>query len=102
MIAYNYPQHQTRPLDERFAVVQSKPQHVEQMIDLFATTYNVSKNDSYSREQFLSHIATFPEGQFVVLDQDNDRVVGLTISMRVSYQPEYPLLERWVETTNYG
>lgn len=102
MIAYNNPQYQTRSHSDGVVITNSQAQHVDQMVDLFATTYNVSKSESYSAEQFLSQISVFPEGQFVALDADTGRVVGLTISMRVSYQPEYPLLESWVETTNYG
>lgn len=102
MIAYNYPQYQTRPQDERIAIVPSKPHHVDSMVELMCAAYNVSPEESYTPDQFRSQIRVFPEGQFVAVDQDTGQVVGLTISMRMSYNPTQPLLENWAETTNYG
>ena len=102
MIAYNYPQYQTRPQDERIVVVPSQPRHVNQMVELMSAAYNVPVEETYSPDQFRSQIRIFPEGQFVAIDQATGRVVGLTISMRLSYNPTQPLLENWVETTNYG
>jgi len=102
MIAYSYPQHQTHPQDERIVVVPSKPEHVDQMVALLSAAYNVPIEQSYSLDQFRSQIAIFPEGQFVAIDQDANRVVGLTISMRFNFDPAQPLLENWIETTNYG
>lgn len=102
MIAYNYKQYQPEIRNSDIQVVPSQPQHVDQMIDVMCAAYGVSANETYSPDQFRSQIRVFPEGQFVAVDAASDRVVGLTISMRVDYQPELPLLESWVETTNYG
>ena len=102
MIAYNEPQYQTRSQDAQIAVVPSKAHHVAQMVDVMCATYDVQPSETYAPEQFRSQIRVFPEGQFVALDQSTGRVVGLTVSMRVHYSPEAPLLERWVDTTNYG
>jgi hypothetical protein len=102
MIANNHMQYQPLPQDERFVIVPSKPQYVNQMVDVMCATYNVSPLETYHPDQFRSQIRVFPEGQFVALDRETGRVVGLTVSMRVDYQPEQPLLESWIETTNYG
>jgi len=102
MIAYNYPKSQSRPQDERIVIVPSKPHHANQMVELMCAAYNVTPEESYTPDQFRSQIRTFPEGQFVAVDQETGRVVGLTVSMRMSFNPALPLLENWVETTNYG
>lgn len=102
MIAYNYPQYQTHPQDEPIVIVPSKPHHVDQMVELMCAAYNVPPEETYTPDQFRSQIRMFPEGQFVAVDPQTDRVVGLTISMRLNYDPAQPLLENWVETTNYG
>src|SRR5690606_29910203 len=101
MIAYNYEQYPSYSRNAEIEIVPSQPRHVDQMVDVMCAAYDVPAVETYTPEQFLSQVRVFPEGQFVAVDA-NDRVVGLTISMRVDYQPEQPLLESWIETTNYG
>lgn len=99
MIAYDF-----KPVkqDNRIVVIPSSPKYAEQMVELMCATYNCLPEETFSVEQFRTHMQIFPEGQFIALDVDNDRVVGLTASMRVDFNPDEPLLENWVETTNYG
>jgi len=101
MIAYDlkYP---SKTQDNRIAVVPSSAKYAEQMVALMCATYNCKASETFSPEQFRTHQQIFPEGQFIALDADTDRVVGLTASMRVNFDASQPLLERWVETTNYG
>lgn len=101
MIAYNYEQYPSYPRNEEITIVPSQPRYIDQMVDVMCAAYGVPAVETYTPEQFLSQIRVFPEGQFVAVDAD-DRVVGLTISMRVDYQPAQPLYENWSETTNYG
>lgn len=58
-------------------------------------------------DHFRHHLALFPEGQFVALMQADDpdqpqRVVGLTASMRIDFDPENPFVEPWTETISGG
>lgn len=101
MIAYNLP-HRTYDTDERIAIVPTTAAHAHQMVELMCAAYNCSPIETYRAEQFKQQARIFPEGQFVALDTETDRVVGLTISMRVDFDPREPMLESWAETTNYG
>jgi hypothetical protein len=83
-------------------VVPTAPKHAMQISELTCRTYGFPIEDSYTVDEVLSQIKHFPEGQFVAADTRTDKVVGYTMSMRLDYNPEYPLLESWVETTNYG
>ncbi len=103
MVAYKFEPKQ-RPLDNgsSILVVPTAPKHAQQIVDLTCRTYGFPVEESYTVEEVLSQIKHFPEGQFVAFDTRTDKVVGYTMSMRIDYNPEYPLLESWVETTNYG
>jgi hypothetical protein len=86
-------------------IAPSAPQYAEQMEKLIAMTYGIPLEESangISADKFRNHMRVFPEGQFIALDAQTHRVVGLTASMRIDFDPRYPLLESWVTTTNYG
>ncbi len=100
MIAYNKPQ--THPSNNAIVVVPSAARYADQQVDVMCAAYNCQPNETFRAAQFRQHREIFPEGQFIALDVNADRVVGLTVSMRVDFDPRKPLLERWVETTNYG
>ena|SRR5215213_3736786 len=102
MIAYKYPYENSKQQDSPLVVVPSSAKYAEQMVDLMAAAYGCPPEETYTPEQFRTQIRVFPEGQFIALDTRTDRVVGLTISMRVNFDPQHALLESWVETTNYG
>jgi len=40
-------------------------------------------SEALTAAKFRQHLAIFPAGQFIALDKTTDRVVGLTVSMRV-------------------
>ena len=101
MIAYDM-KYQPGTQDNRIVVVPSSAKYAEQMVELMCATYGCKPSQTFSAEQFRTHQQIFPEGQFIALDVDSDRVVGLTASMRVDFDPAQPLMARWVETTNYG
>ncbi|MFO7323945.1 MAG: hypothetical protein DIU68_019630 [Chloroflexota bacterium] len=101
MIAHKQ-QYQKQPLDERIIIVPTTAAYADQMVEVMCAAYGVSPEETYRPAQFKQQARIFPEGQFVAIDTETDKVVGLTISMRVDYDPKTPLLERWAETTNYG
>jgi hypothetical protein len=49
---------------------------------------------------FRRHMQIFPEGQFVALEAG--RVVGLTASMRIPFDPAHPFIEPWFTTISDG
>ena len=103
MVAYKY-EYKNRPQDDEspILVVPTSARYADQIVELTAHTYGFSLEDSYTAEEIRSHVKHFPAGQFTAVDTRTDRVVGFTASMRLAFDPNYPLLESWVETTNYG
>lgn len=71
-----------------------------------ATVYKldpqIPENEVFTAAQFRSHIAIFPEGQFIAVDTTTDTVVGLTVSMHVRFNPHEPMLASWWELIGKG
>lgn len=91
--------------ESSIVVMPSAADYADQMEKLIAVTYGIPLDQSaygISAEKFRNHIAVFPEGQFIAVDTATDQVVGVTASMRFQFDPRFPLLTRWAETTNYG
>lgn len=89
----------TRPI----TIVRSSPRYAEQMQDLMHRVYNTTRENpdgTFLAEQFRRHLELFPEGQFVALEAG--RVVGLTASMRIPFDPAHPFIESWYETISDG
>jgi hypothetical protein len=57
--------------------------------------------EALTADKFRQHLAIFPEGQFMALDKATDRVVGLTVSMRVNLDAN-DAAKSWAELTNDG
>lgn len=56
---------------------------------------------AWSREQLSSHLAIFPEGQFVAVEADSARVVGMAASLVVRWD-EYEIDGSWRDFTDHG
>ena len=101
----------TRPRqnrDTQIAVVPSSAKYLGQMEMCHQLAYgytldNASEVDgeALTAEKFRQHLAIFPEGQFMALDKATDRVVGLTVSMRVNLNA-HDAAKSWSELTNDG
>ncbi|MEP7291792.1 MAG: GNAT family N-acetyltransferase [Chloroflexota bacterium] len=84
-------------------VVRSSPRYAEQMQDLMHRVYQTARanpDGTFLAEQFRRHMEVFPAGQFVALEAG--RVVGLTASMRIPFDPAHPFIESWYETISDG
>ena len=93
----------SEPATQRITIVPSRPKYAEQMQDLMHTVYGTTHADpdgTFSAEMFRRHIELFPEGQFVALAAG--RVIGLTASMRIPFDPAHPFIEEWYETISNG
>ncbi len=87
----------------RITVVRSSPRYAEQMQDLMHLVYDTTRENpdgTFLAAQFRRHMEIFPEGQFVALEAG--RVVGLTASMRLPFEPANPFIESWYETISSG
>ncbi len=102
----------TRPRqnrDKQFAVVPSSVKLLGQMEMCHQLAYNYTADDiaadgdseALTAEKFRKHLAIFPEGQFVAMDKATNRVVGLTVSMRVDLKTHDAAMS-WAELTNDG
>ena len=83
--------HYARPRQNRdtnIAVVPSSSNYLAQMEQCHQLAYGYTpqqvSSEDLTAEKFRQHLTIFPEGQFMALDQRTDRVVGLTVSMRVN------------------
>jgi GNAT superfamily N-acetyltransferase len=87
----------------RITIVPSSPRYAEQMQDLMHLVYDTTRenpNGTFLGGQFRRHMQIFPEGQFVALE--GGRVVGLTASMRIPFDPAHPFIENWYVTISDG
>ena len=84
-------------------IVRSSPRYAEQMQDLMHRVYNTTRENpdgTFLAAHFLRHMELFPEGQFIALEAG--RVVGLTASMRIHFNPQNPFIEGWYDTISDG
>jgi hypothetical protein len=86
------------------AVIQPSERYFGQMEALQADAYSckLGEDGLLTADHFRAHLRVFPEGQFIAVDTETDRVVGMTVSMRVDFNPSTPLLDSWNATTSYG
>jgi len=89
-------------------IVPSSPKYMAGMEDVEHANYGTSRaepEDVLTEQHFRHHLQIFPEGQFVALEiqpDGGDRVVGLTASMRIQFDPAHPFLESWEQTIDGG
>jgi len=101
----------TRPRqnrDTQIAVIPSSIKYLGQMELCHQQTYGYTLDDqpevdaeALTAEKFHQHLSIFPAGQFMALDKATDRVVGLTVSMRVDLKA-HDAAKSWAELTNDG
>jgi GNAT superfamily N-acetyltransferase len=85
------------------SVIPSRARYAEAQHDLMRTVYQSQKEDFeqiFTPEQFRHHVDVFPEGQFVAFH--GERLVGMTVSMRIDFDPEKPFIEPWWVTIGSG
>src|SRR5690349_6762268 len=86
-------------------IIPSAERYAQQMEDLTAAVYNLdpqTDESTLNAGHFRHHLAVFPEGQFVAVDTATDKVVGLTVSMRVSHNLHQPTLTSWWQLIGNG
>lgn len=80
--------------------------YLERVEGLMATVYNLDPKDPesglFTVDHFRHHLTVFPEGQFIAVDTTTDTVVGFTVSMRIHFDPQQPMLASWWELIGYG
>lgn len=77
----------------------TRPGDVAGIIGLTRSVYPTSP--PWTEKQLASHLAVFPEGQFVAVDEKAGRVVGMTASLIV-YWDDYDIDTSWRDFTDHG
>jgi GNAT superfamily N-acetyltransferase len=86
-------------------VIPSSADYAEQMQQLQHIVYHSTPEEPDGvllAEHFRNHVKVFPEGQFIALDTATNTVVGLTVSMRMNFDPNKPFIEPWLVTIGGG
>jgi GNAT superfamily N-acetyltransferase len=84
-------------------IIRSQAHYAGAMQALSETVYGYEASDEnqiLTADQFRHHLTIFPEGQFTALH--GDQVVGVTVSMRIDFDPATPFIESWWTTINRG
>ncbi|MGE0886469.1 MAG: GNAT family N-acetyltransferase [Blastocatellales bacterium] len=55
----------------------------------------------WSETQLASHLKVFPEGQFVAVDEDSNRIVGMAASLIIVWD-DYEMTASWRDFTDAG
>jgi 4-aminobutyrate aminotransferase/(S)-3-amino-2-methylpropionate transaminase len=73
-----------RRLDGNLVVMHTRPEHAAQLEELQRVCFpTLADSERFKAPHYLKHLELFPEGQFVVLDQD--RVVAATTTLRLDF-----------------
>ena len=77
----------------------TRPDDFEGIIAVGNEVYPTSP--PWTREQLASHLRVFPEGQFVAVEEDSQRVVGMAASLIVWWD-DYDMTTDWRDFTDLG
>ena len=77
----------------------TRPEDFAQIIEMTREVYHESP--SWKVEQLASHLAVFPEGQFVAVEEETGRVVGMAASLIVLWD-DYDMTSSWRDFTEHG
>ena len=94
-------------VDTNVMVLPLEADYIEQAVDTYIQGYKIPQTyldhpECMNAVKFAESLKHFPEGQFMALDTTTDRVVGVSSSMIVRFDPSQPLMESWCETTADG
>jgi|FLYN01.1.fsa_nt_gi GNAT superfamily N-acetyltransferase len=90
---------------DNILLLPSAVEYAEEMEALQFLVYEATADDygdCLTADMFRRHMQVFPEGQFIALDTDSERIVGLTASMRMNFDITRPFAEPWVVTIGHG
>jgi GNAT superfamily N-acetyltransferase len=88
-----------KPPRPEVIVRNTRPEDFPQIIEMTREVYHESP--SWTVEQLTSHLAVFPEGQFVASEEETGRVVGMAASLIVLWD-DYDMTSSWRDFTDHG
>jgi GNAT superfamily N-acetyltransferase len=77
----------------------TRPEDFPGIISVCQEVYKTSS--PWNEEQLASHLRVFPEGQFVAVESDSQRVVGMASSLIVFWD-DYDMKTSWRDFTDRG
>ncbi len=77
----------------------TRPEDFAGIIEMTGTVYRESA--PWSEAQLTSHLKVFPEGQFVAVDEDANRIVGMAASLIILWD-DYQMNASWRDFTDSG
>lgn len=87
------------PTKGPYHVEHTRPEHFDGIRALTEMVYPGAP--PWSHAQLQSHLNVFPEGQFVVIDDDTNIVIGMAASLIVWWD-DYEFTENWLSFTDAG
>ena len=87
------------PGEPELRVRNTQPCDFDGIGDLCRCVY--PETSPWSREQLASDVSVFPDGQFVAVIGDDERVVGMSSSLIVCWE-HYDMFDNWEEFTANG
>lgn len=82
-----------------FLVRNTQEKDFSEIIELCAQVYPDAP--VWTAAQLKSHLDIFPSGQFVAVDEDTNKIVGMSASLIISWD-DYDPKDNWKEFTNSG
>lgn len=80
-------------------VRQTLEKDFSQIIELSKTVYR--EKIAWTERELASHLRVFPEGQFVAIEGDSGRILGMSASLIVLWD-DYEIQENWEDFTDKG
>lgn len=77
----------------------TRPEDFAQIIELTRDVYRASP--TWSIAQLTSHLEVFPNGQFVAVEEETNRTVGMAASLIVVWD-DYDMTSSWRDFTEHG
>jgi len=80
-----------RPFGDGLVLVQTQPEHAERLGELQRIVFpTLAPEERFEARHYRKHIELFPDGQFCVLDERTQQVVGMTSTIRMAFDFDHP------------
>lgn len=77
----------------------TQPEDFSQIIELSKEIYH--QRSDWTENELASHLEVFPQGQFVAVEEETQKVVGMAASLIVFWE-DYNIRENWEDFTANG
>lgn len=83
----------------KIIIRQTRKEDISQIIELSREIYQ--KKSAWTEKELNSHLEVFPEGQFVAVEKETAKVIGMAASLIVLWD-DYDIRENWEDFTANG